>query len=240
MAKNKEKRPIVVFGGMGPQASVAMYDLLIRLASEEFGARDADEFPEILVDSIPVPDFIGGRIHKRALVTMIKQRMNKLSIFNPMCFSFACNTVHLFIEDFENDSEIPIISMIDEVVFLIKKKKRLKVGLLASPLTLQSRLYQSKFERENIEVFVPDNSQTKIVDAIIRNVIGGQRSTDDALRLISISDSLLDRGAQSIVLGCTELPLIFPKRFKVPTYDSLKILAKKLLHLYYKSDRYHG
>lgn len=69
----------------------------------------------------------------------------------------------------------------------------------------------------------------KILEQIIRNVIAGKNTRLDNLELIKIAKSLVNRGAEGIILGCTELPLIFPKKFEIPVFDSLEILARALL-----------
>lgn len=76
--------------------------------------------------------------------------------------------------------------------------------------------------------------QQQILEIIIRRVIAGEIKKSDKAKLVKITKTLEERGAQGIILGCTELPLIFPKRFSIPIFDSLEILARALLRNYYK------
>lgn len=76
-----------------------------------------------------------------------------------------------------------------------------------------------------------------ILEQIIRNVIAGKNTRQDRLDLVNIAKSLQQKGAEGIILGCTELPLIFPKRFEIPVFDSLKILARALLKAHFKEGR---
>ena len=71
------------------------------------------------------------------------------------------------------------------------------------------------------------------MEVIIRKVIAGEVKKSDKLELIKIAKSLKQRGAQGIILGCTEFPLIFPKSFNMPVFDSLEILARALLERHY-------
>lgn len=64
-------------------------------------------------------------------------------------------------------------------------------------------------------------------------MIAGEAGRKDKLKLIEIANSLKEKGAEGIILGCTELPLIFPKRFDIPVFDSLEILARALLKRHY-------
>lgn len=75
-----------------------------------------------------------------------------------------------------------------------------------------------------------------MLEAIIRKVIAGKITKQDRLKLVEIARSLKDKGAQGLILGCTELPLIFPKRFDIPVFDSLEILARALLKRHYQEE----
>ena len=75
-----------------------------------------------------------------------------------------------------------------------------------------------------------------VLESIIRKVIAGEVKKQDKLKLIEIATSLKQRGAEAIILGCTELPLIFPKRFDIPVFDSLEILARTLLKKHYQGE----
>lgn len=78
--------------------------------------------------------------------------------------------------------------------------------------------------------------QIKTLEQIIRNVLAGKLVKQDAGKLIEIADALKRRGAEGIILGCTELPLIFPKSYQLPVYNSVEILAMALLQKHYKQN----
>lgn len=231
--KNKQ-RTIGILGGMGPQAGVALCNLLIEISARDFGAKKGDEFPEIIFNSIPVPDFFASMPNKekalRILIQKVKQ-LNKLEINN---FGIACNTAHLMLPELQQVSKIPFISMIDEVSLSVKKDGIKKVGLLASPAMLHSNLYQASLHKQSVDVVLPDEKDFPKIEATIGNVISGKLLQADTRKLIAIAQSLEKKGAQGIVLGCTELPLVFPKKFHLPVFNSLEILAVSLLRNYYK------
>lgn len=236
MKNLKKNKPIVILGGMGPQASSELVRLVINLATKQFGIRKCEDFPEIILDSIPAPDCIEGTKNEQKLISKLNIRINDLGRLNPLCFCIACNTVHLFINKLSFPDGTLFISMIDEIVMQIKSDNKKKVGLLASPLTINSRLYQNKLKKEKITVILPDNKQTNILNEIIRRVIAGDNLNSSARKLIRIAASLKEKGADCIVLGCTELPLVFSKKFTLPVFNSLEILALKLLKTYYNFD----
>lgn len=61
---NQQKKVIGILGGMGPQASARLVQILVEMSTKEFGAKNCDDFPEIVLDSIPIPDFISDKKKK--------------------------------------------------------------------------------------------------------------------------------------------------------------------------------
>lgn len=230
----KDKEAIGIIGGMGPEASVYIYKLLIEFSVKYFGAKNNDDFPEIVLHSIPVPDLISSNKKKKEALKMLKKRVEDLNNLNLSSLSIACNTVHILIDDLKKISKIPFISMIDKVVEKVYEDKKFKVGLLGTPSTIRSNIYQKKLEEYEIDVITPTKAQFSIMEIAIRNVIAGEINKKDEERLIEIADKLKDKGAEGIILGCTEMPLIFPNKYSLPLYNSLEILAMALLRSYYK------
>jgi aspartate racemase len=228
------KRALAILGGMGPEASAYMYNRLIQLASEEFGAKNNNDFPEIILHSVPVPDFISTTKDKDEASAMLQYRVIQLNKLDISCISIACNTAHLLLPELQEVSKIPFVSMINAVVENVLKEKKKKIGLIATPITTKTKLYQKALEANRIETIIPTQEQIDIQATVIRNVIAGRLLKSDSLKLRGIADSLKRRGAEGIILGCTEMPLVFPQTYTVPVYNSVNILSRALLQIYYK------
>lgn len=233
-----EKRPIAIIGGMGPEASAYFYNILIKQSIDLFGAVNNDDFPEIILHSIPVPDFISSNKRTNEALEMLKERIVKLNKFNPLCIAIACNTAHILLDNLQKVAHSPFTSIIDEVVKAVKKDGFTTIGLLGTPSTIKSNIYQDAFGKVGINTITLNNNMLNILERIIRNIIAGKTKKEDQLILKRFSDLLISKGAQSIVLGCTELPLIFPKNYKKKVYNSLKILSQVLLHKYYSQNQF--
>ena len=231
-----KNKAIAIIGGMGPQASAYMYKLLIGMAQKEFGAKNNNDYPEIILYSVPVPDFISNKKNQKIALEMLEDVVIKINNINVSILAIACNTAHLLVPDLEKLSKNTFVSMIDEVVKKVKKSRINKVGILGTPSTINSKLYQTALSKYKIESIVPDSEQQIILDKIIRNILGGKIMKKDRNSLIDIANSLKHQGAKGIVLGCTELPLIFPAKYTLPMYNSIKILSLTLLRKYYKSN----
>lgn len=164
---------------------------------------------------------------------MLKQRMELINNSNAVCLSIACNTAHILLPELQRISKIPFVSMIDKVAQKVYKDGKKKVGILGTPSTIKYRLYQEALSKYRISVKVPSNQQIIILERIIRNVLKGKILKSDANYLVKVADSLKTEGAEGVILGCTELPLVFPKNYSLPIYNCVEILAKALLKRYY-------
>lgn len=234
MKRQNRKQIIGIIGGMGPQASAYLLDLLIKLSVKEFGAKNDDDFPEILLDSVSIPDFISNHARENDALKLLKERIIFLNKIQPSCLAIACNTAHILLSELQKVSNAPFISIIEEVANSVGTGGLKKVGILVTPVTLKSGLYQNALSKLNIVCVEPEYRELKVLEAIIRNVIAGLSSKKDKDLLIAVANKLINRGAEGIILGCTELPLIFPKKQNFPIFNSLEILAMSLLRNYYK------
>lgn len=228
------KKAIGILGGMGPEASNYLYKTLIDLSIKYFNAKNNDDFPEVIIHSIPVPDFISSDRKREEALKMLLERVKELNMLDISCLSIACNTAHVLLNDLQIHSDVPFVSMIDEVVQTVKSSNHKVVGLLGTPSTIRYQLYQKALEANEISTIIPDDMQIKTLEQVIRNVLAGKLLKQDTQMLTKIADSLKEKGVEGIILGCTELPLVFPSRYPLPVYSSVEILALALLRRYYK------
>ncbi len=256
---------IGVIGGMGPQASAEFYRILIHKARHEFGAHANDAYPEIVMDSVPVPDFLSSLDDMERAARMLEDRVERLTAFGATHITMACNTACILADRLQKKTHVPFLSVVDEVVgrvvrgsqphFAKAPRGKGKVLVLASPTSLRMGLYQLALARYGVETIVPEEKDFAELEYIIRSVIDGEDRTPLMKKLVKLAERYLDpasdsgqarmtqgRGVKSattentidgIVLGCTELPLVFPVSHRLPVYSSLDILAEAVLKRYY-------
>lgn len=228
-------KPIGIIGGMGPQASNELYRLLIEGARRRYGARTNDAYPEILIDSVPVPDFLSDTDQMEKAAQMLEDRVRRLNDYGVSTLTMACNTACILIDRLQKQTNIPIISVIDEVAKCINKNSC--VLLLASPTSLRMELYQRALSRLGISFVVPKEKDYGTLEFIIRGVLDGHNREKLIKQLIQIIEDYTQQNKiDGIVLGCTELPLVFPSNYPNPVYNSLSILADSLLKRYYTKE----
>lgn len=226
-------KAIGIIGGMGPEASQHFYKLLIYYAQKDYGVVKNEEFPEIYLASIPVPDFINSSKKQKEALRMLKSRIRQMNKLPISFFCLACNTAHLLINELRKETDKPFVSLLEELPDALLKSEIKKVGLLATPTAIKSKMYQRILNKKGIEVMTPDNNDQALLGKIIAETIAGKNYEGNGVEVQKIARTLLDRGAEGIIEACTEIPLIFPKQHLVPVFDTLDILARAVLERYY-------
>ena len=229
---NKQMNAIGILGGMGPDASARLYQVMISMARDEFGARKNEEYPELVIHSIPVPDFISDMGRAEEAMFMLKDGVRDLSKLKLSCMALACNTAHTTLVNLEQETSVPFVSIIEMVALEAKKFGYRRVGLLASPSMIYTGAYQGVLRDRGINTVVPNHELVEELGMIISGVVAGEFKQAKK-KLLVIADGLKKKGCEALVLGCTELPLVFPKNYSLPVLDCVEILARALLKHYY-------
>jgi aspartate racemase len=222
---------IIIIGGMGPQASLQLHKLVID-GSRDFHGGAPSDYPLVLHISLPVPDFVASSDDYPTALRMVQNACKTLPLSTASAIGIACNTAHLMVDSLPL-ADTNFVSMLDEVVKVAQKRGDKTLGLLASPQTIRTKLYQDKLEEAGIGVVLPDSVQLKILDRIIHNVIANRFVKTDRTDLSRIARCMLSKGADSVVLGCTELPIVGLED-DLPSIDSLQVLARALLEKNYQ------
>ncbi len=224
---------IGIIGGMGPQASSELYRLIVHEARHRYGARENNEYPEVLIDSVPVPDFLADTAKMEEAATILEDRVRRLTAFGATMITMACNTACILADRLQRQTDVPFVSVVEEVVKEVSRGAQ-RVLLLASPTSLRLGLYQMALARHNFPYIVPKSRDYQELEFIIRGVLSGE---DRGLLMRKITKLVAGyreiEKIDGVVLGCTELPLVFPVNYDLPVYNSLSILANTILKQYY-------
>ena len=221
---------IGLIGGMGPFAGARFCTLLLEKSVSDFGAKNCDEFPEIVLNSVPVPDFISDTKKLLEAEAMLVSRIKKLNMFGCTTIAMVCNTGHILFPQLSKVSESKMVSLIDTVRDKVVASKFKKVGLLATKTTIKSNLFQKAFLETGIHVVNPDNQTVELCEKVIRGVIANTNSETLTNKLLIKTDEFIKKQKlDGVILGCTELTLVFPKIKPKNIIDCLDVLSDKLL-----------
>ena len=135
-----------------------------------------------------------------------------------------CNTVHYFYEEMQAAVNIPIISIIEKTVDFAKNFK--KPIILSSETTNKLKLYENKLKENYVDFFSVDDQTQHVLNNIIKKVMSGNDCIKEKEIIYKKVQELKQKGADSVILGCTELPLALNQEFlKIKTISTLEILA---------------
>jgi len=226
----KRYKTIGILGGVSPQSTITYYEHIVRTYCERFGDHS---YPEILVYSVSFQTIMDWQREKmwdkieKLLINCII-RLNKGGADFGL---IASNTMHFVFEKVQKRSPIPLISIIDATAEKIKKEGMDTVGLLGTAFTMSQGFYKEKLLHSGINALVPREKEQKYINRVIhKELINGRvvaRSREGFLKIIK---SLVDRRAQGVLLGCTEIPLLVrDEDSPVKLFDTTKIHADKAL-----------
>lgn len=228
-------KKIGILGGMGPAASARFYQMLVKKCQEKYGAVQDEDYPEMVIYSIALEDF-GERadVVQESVKNKLTDGVKTLESAGVDFIGIVCNTVHFYYQILQESVNIPILNLPEIAIEEVRKEGVTKVGIVCSEGTNQTRLYSHALETRGIEAISPNDEQQQILNAIIINVMSGRNNELDKDQLYSICESYEKEGAQAIILGCTELPLVVDsKKAKYNFFDTLDILADTALEKAY-------
>lgn len=146
--------------------------------------------------------------------------------------ALCANTAHLFAERLQKEIRLPIIHIVDETAKAIKKDGFKKIGLLGTKFTMEMDFYRNKFKEYGLEILIPDKPETRdyIQDTIKEELGIGFINSNTKTKYISIVRDLVNRGAECLVLGCTEIPMLISQAdFAIPVFDTTKIHSEAIV-----------
>ncbi len=232
MSENKETK-LGVLGGVGPLATIYFAELVIRLTD---AAVDQEHVSMIILNHAAIHDrtnYILDPNEPNPLPQMADDAKT-LKKAGADYIVIPCNTAHYFYEEIQNAVDVKIINIIEETVLHIKNTipDAKKVGILATKGTLSSGSYQKMLKKHGLDFAVPDEADAEALMEIIYGQVKAGK-TVDIESFWRIINNLKRCGCDCVVLGCTELSVIY-RDYSIADetiVDSLVTLAKKSIEL---------
>ncbi len=144
------------------------------------------------------------------------------------------NTMHKVADAVKEKTGLPLVDIIDVIGRAIIEDGLGKVGLLGTKFVMEEPFYRERLEEQfNIEVLVPNGSGGAVVDKVIYDELcQGKIETSSRYAVIEIIQELIGRGAEGIILGCTELPLLIqPGDVNIPLFDTTRLHSEAIVSL---------
>ena len=218
------KKIIGIIGGMGPLATA---DLFEKIIVHTKAACDQDHLRVIIDSNTNIPDRTAAILHGGAdPVPELTASARGLERMGAELLVMPCNTAHNFYDAGQGAVSIPVLHMVRLTAQALRERDVKRAGLLATDGTVETGIYQRCFDSAGIELLTPPpEGQRAVMEMIYQGVKAGRMDYDASTARRAMED-LLERGAETLVLGCTEIPLaVRLYRLELPVTDPTLELA---------------
>ena len=219
-------KTIGLIGGITWLSTLDYYRLLNEKINERLGGVEAGKIILYSVNFAEIKKLTEeGRWDEMA--KLMTDAAKKLEQAGADCILIGANTMHKIANEIQQGITIPLIHIAEATAKQIKKQELQTVALLGTKYTMQLDFYKNKLAAEGIAAIIPDEDEIEMINTAIYTEMGkGVFLPDTKQKFLTIIDKLISRGAEGVILGCTEIPiLIKQKDCEVPVFDTTQIHA---------------
>ena len=222
-------KTIGLIGGMSWESSLEYYRIINETVKEKLGGFHSAKCLMYSVDFEEVEKLQRNGKWDEATALMIDaaQRVKK----GGADFVVICtNTMHKMAEEVQSSINIPLLHLADVTAERIKAQGLKKVGLLGTKFTMEEDFYKGRLiKKHGLEVVIPDDEEREAINNILYNELCmGEIKKISKDKFKKIIDNLVLKGAEGIILGCTEIPLLIDKEdYEIPLFDTTRIHAEE-------------
>jgi aspartate racemase len=222
---------IGILGGMSPESTAEYYEYITRTYTERFGDYG---YPEIIIYSVSFQPYVDWPNDGRwdLVARGLSEAAQRLEAAGADFIIIATNTMHLVFDQVQASVNAPLLSLLDAVGEAILARGKKTVGLLGTKFTMEKTFYQDALARKGITVLTPDAGDREYVNSVIYNeLVAGQICDSSRAGFVAIIEKLAARGAEGVILGCTEIPLLVSEADAgIPLFDTTTIHAEAALN----------
>jgi len=219
-------KTIGILGGMSPESTIEYYRYIVHSYIERF---DDLAYPEIIIYSVSFQHYVDWPEQGRwdLVGKGLGKAAQKLESAGADFIIIATNTMHIVVDDIREAIDVPVLSLLEVVGEEIRNDGKDKVGLLGTTFAMEHGFYQRVLGQKGVEVIVPNEEDREIVNHIIyQELVNGIIQNKSREQYVKIIDYLENRGAEGIILGCTEIPLLIRESdTELDLYDTIALHA---------------
>jgi len=244
LEKGQSTRPpfkLGIVGGVGPAATV---DFMGKVVAHTPAGRDQEHIKMVVEQNPQIPDRTANLLYDETDPTMaMYATCKRLESVGANAIAIPCNTAHAFVERIQAHLRVPIVNMLTETVEAIVQRYGAgkTVGLLATSGTIKSQVYHEAARQAGLQIIAPGVDYQALVMESIYGDHGIKAGFTEGIckdQLLTAAEHLCELGADVLILGCTELPLVLEhsesymiKNHVVALVDPTTILALKCIEL---------
>jgi aspartate racemase len=217
-------KTIGLIGGMSWESTVTYYQIINEVVKEKLGGLHSAKILLYSVDFHEIEECqANGEWNKSAdILSTAALNLEKAGAdFIVIC----TNTMHKIVPQMQSKISIPILHIAEATASELKKHQVSKVALLGTKYTMKQEFYKEKLIAAGIEVLIPNDKDVEFVNRVIYDELClGVITQESKERYLQIIEQMKDKGAQGVILGCTEIGLLIKQKdTKLPVFDTTQI-----------------
>ncbi len=215
-----------LIGGTTWISTVVYYKLINQQINERLGGLNS---AKMFLYSLNFEEFKPSADPEKwkQITKTLSDISKRLEVAGAECIVMCANTPHLVADTVQQSIHIPLIHIAEVTAKEVRKQLIKKVGLLGTKFTMEHNFFKDKLTQQQIETVIPDIDDTEFIHDSILNELGKEIFSEDTKkRYLVIIDTLIKQGAQGIIFGCTEIPMLIKQSdCSVPVFDTTAIHA---------------
>lgn len=221
-------KTIGLIGGISWQSTLVYYKILNELAAQQLGEPHSCK---CLINSVQFAEVKKGQLENDwdSLNELIANAALSLQKAGADLLLIGANTMHLTAPYVQQKINIPLVHIVDVVGDQIKAKGLNRVALLGTRYTMQKDFYKKHLkEKFSVDALVPDGADFDLVNEVIyKELVKGIINEKSKQQYLAIMNRLIDNGAEGVILGCTEIPLLIQQSdCTFPVFDTTRLHAE--------------
>lgn len=217
-------KKIGLIGGISWVSTADYYKFINEGINKELGGVN---FAECMIYSFNYNDIKRNNENNdwEATFNMLSKACQNLKNCGAEAIVLCANTMHLIADRIQESVDLPLIHIATETAKVVQKKDIKKVGLLGTKFTMELDFFKDKLSALDIEAIIPEADDRDFIHDTIFNELGkGLILESTQSRYLAIIEKLINNGAEGIILGCTEIPLLIKQEMvTVPVFDTTLI-----------------
>jgi aspartate racemase len=221
-------KTIGLIGGMSWESSIEYYRIINELVKQKLGGLHSARSVMVSVDFAPIEELMGSGKWNQVAEHLI-EAARQVEASGADLIVIATNTMHKLFDTVSAAVSIPLLHIADASAAHIQEMGLTKVGLLGTIYTMEQDFISKRLaEKFGIEVIVPGNTDRELVDRVVFDeLVVGKILPESKAEYIRIIQELANAGAEGVILGCTEIPLLITQEdVAIPVFDTTFLHAE--------------
>ncbi|KUJ59644.1 aspartate racemase [Flavobacteriaceae bacterium CRH] len=221
-------KKIGLVGGISWISTIDYYKLINEGVNNKLGGLN---FAECLIYSLNFGD-VQEKTWEQAYELLLNACLS-LKKSGVDALVLCANTAHMYADELEKETGLPLIHIGTETAKAITQQKIKTIGLLGTQFTMEMDFYKDRLKSFGLNILIPEKQETRdYMQHVLKEELGrGIINPDSKENYLKIANELISRGAEGIILGCTEIPLLIDQSdFSVPVFDTTKIHSEAIVN----------